>query len=125
MNIYVGNLPYSARDDDLRQAFEPFGKVISAEVIMDRRTRRSRGYGFVEMANDTDGSRAIAALNGTDMQGRSLRVDESRPNTENRERPAQERTRGPDKESAGGRSKQANERVDSNGFFGFIKRLFG
>ena len=59
MNIYVGNLPYSVRNDELREAFEQFGNVTSAEVIFDRRTKRSRGYGFVEMDNDSDARKAI------------------------------------------------------------------
>ena len=79
MNIYVGNLPYSAKSQDLRAAFEPYGNVTAAEVIFDRRTKRSRGYGFVEMDDDDAARRAIAALNGTDFMGRELRVDESVP----------------------------------------------
>ena len=77
MRIYVGNLPYSATDDSLRQAFEQHGSIVSANVIMDRDTGRSRGFGFVEFSSDDDGRSAITALDGTDMDGRALRVNEA------------------------------------------------
>ena len=89
MNIYVGNLPYSVKSEELREAFAPYGTVTSAEVIFDRRTKRSRGYGFVEMADDEAGRKAIAALNGSDFQGRELRVDESQPREQKIERHAE------------------------------------
>jgi RNA recognition motif-containing protein len=79
MNIYVGNLPYSTTDDELRAAFEAHGSVDSAKVIFDRESGRSRGFGFVEMPNDDEGSAAIEAMNGKDMDGRSLNVNEARP----------------------------------------------
>lgn len=79
MNIYVGNLSYEVRDDDLREAFEKQGKVDSARVIMDRYTDRSRGFGFVEMTNDEEAKAAIAALDGQDLGGRPIRVNEARP----------------------------------------------
>lgn len=82
MNIYVGNLPYSVRDEELRAAFEAFGTVTAAEVIFDKRTRRSRGYGFVEMANENEARAAIDGLNGTEFHGRELRVDASQPKSE-------------------------------------------
>lgn len=82
MNIYVGNLPYSVRDEELRATFEPFGKVVSVEVIFDKRTRRSRGYGFVEMSQESEAQNAIAALNGKELYGRELRVDASQPKSE-------------------------------------------
>ena len=91
MNIYVGNLPYSIKSEELREAFEPYGTVTSAEVIFDRRTKRSRGYGFVEMSDDEAGRRAIAALNGSEFNGRELRVDESQPRDQKPERSADER----------------------------------
>lgn len=78
-NIYVGNLPYSVTDDQLRELFEPHGEVRSAKVIMDRVSGRSRGFGFVEMFNDNEASAAIEALNGNDMEGRSLTVNVARP----------------------------------------------
>jgi len=77
MRIYVGNLPYSATDDSLRQTFEQHGSIVSANVIMDRDTDRSRGFGFVEFSSDDDGRNAITALDGTDMDGRALRVNEA------------------------------------------------
>ena len=78
MNIYVGNLPYSVTDAELRAMFEPFGAIQSAKVIMDRDTGRSRGIGFVEM-DTAAAQQAIAALNGRDMGGRALRVNEAQP----------------------------------------------
>ncbi|MBM4039404.1 MAG: RNA-binding protein [Planctomycetes bacterium] len=85
MNIYVGNLPFSATDAELRAAFEPFGEVTSAQVIQDRETGRSRGFGFVEMPSADQARAAIAALDGSDMGGRSLKVNEARPKTDRRE----------------------------------------
>ena len=82
MNIYVANLPYSTSDDDLREQFEAFGSVESATVIKDRDTGRSRGFGFVEMTDQAEGQAAIDQLNGTDMAGRPLTVNEARPRTE-------------------------------------------
>jgi len=80
--LYVGNLPYSATDDSLRQIFEAHGSVTSAQVVMDRDTGRSRGFGFVEMAGDQEAQAAIAALNGAQVDGRSLTVNEARPKKE-------------------------------------------
>ncbi len=77
MRIYVGNLPYSATDEELRQVFEQHGSLVSATVIMDRDTGRSRGFGFVEFSSDDDGRKAITALDGSDMDGRALRVNEA------------------------------------------------
>ncbi|WP_412061489.1 RNA recognition motif domain-containing protein [Rubrivirga sp. IMCC45206] len=79
MNIYVANLPYSSGDDDLRSQFEAYGSVDSATIIKDRDTGRSRGFGFVEMSNDDEARAAIEALNGFDMGGRPLTVNEARP----------------------------------------------
>ena len=79
MNIYVGNLSYDAQDDDLRRAFEPHGEVSSAQVIMDRQTGRSRGFGFVEMPDDEAGRKAIDEINGAEILGRQVRVNEARP----------------------------------------------
>jgi RNA recognition motif-containing protein len=75
--IYVGNLSFSTSDEDLRKLFEQHGTVSSANVITDRETGRSRGFGFVEMEDD-EASAAISALNGTELDGRSLRIDEAR-----------------------------------------------
>lgn len=82
MNIFVGNLSFDTADEDLKQAFEPHGQVSSAQVIMDRDTSRSRGFGFVEMPNDEEAKAAIAAVNGKELQGRAVRVNEARPRTE-------------------------------------------
>lgn len=79
MNIYVGNLPYSTGDAELRQMFEEFGAVDSASVVKDKFTGRSRGFGFVEMNDGDAGSRAIESMNGRSMGGRNLVVNEARP----------------------------------------------
>jgi RNA recognition motif-containing protein len=81
MNIYVGNLSYNTDDAALRVAFEPHGEVTSAQVVMDRETGRSRGFGFVEMSSDEQAKAAIAALNGTELDGRTLNVNEAKPRT--------------------------------------------
>ncbi len=79
MNIYCGNLAYGMTSEDLREAFEAYGEVSSANVITDRDTGRSKGFGFVEMPNDAEAQEAINALNGTDMNGRPARINEARP----------------------------------------------
>ena len=84
MNIYVGNLSYSATESDLRDAFEAFGDVASARVIMDRATGKSKGFGYVEMPNDAEGKSAISGLDGKDLKGRPLRVNESIPKDDSR-----------------------------------------
>tara|TARA_R110002073_G_scaffold67084_8_gene167509 strand:- start:1793 stop:2053 length:261 start_codon:yes stop_codon:yes gene_type:complete len=78
MKLYVGNLPYSVRDEELNAAFSAHGEVISAVVIMDRESGRSKGFGFVEMS-DEDAKEAMNALNEQDFDGRSIRVSEARP----------------------------------------------
>jgi RNA recognition motif-containing protein len=80
--LFVGNLPWSATNDDLQQAFSQHGAVTSATILTDKMTGRSRGFGFVEMENDAEAEAAIAALNGTDMGGRKIIVNEARPMTE-------------------------------------------
>ena len=77
--LYVGNLPYSFRDDDLQQAFSQHGAVTSAKVMMERDTGRSKGFGFVEMGDDAQAQTAIAAMNGQQIGGRGLVVNEARP----------------------------------------------
>ncbi len=84
MNIYVGNLSFDVGDDDLRTEFEAFGAVESATVVKDRFTGKSRGFGFVEMNEQTEGQAAIEGLNGKDVKGRELRVNEARPREERR-----------------------------------------
>jgi hypothetical protein len=80
--LYVGNLAYSVRDEDLNEAFGAFGAVNSAKVMMDRETGRSKGFGFVEMANDADAQSAINGLNGQAIAGRAVVVNEARPREE-------------------------------------------
>jgi RNA recognition motif-containing protein len=77
--LYVGNLTYSITDSELQEMFQAHGTVASAQVIMDRDTGRSKGFGFVEMGSDQEAQAAIAAMNGKDMGGRSLTVNEARP----------------------------------------------
>ena len=79
MDIYVGNLPYDVNDDELRELFKQHGQVTSARVVMDRMTGRAKGFGFVEMPDRAEAQKAIEATNGTDFQGRPLRVNESQP----------------------------------------------
>ncbi|MFQ5933969.1 MAG: RNA recognition motif domain-containing protein [Dehalococcoidia bacterium] len=79
MNIYVGNLAYEVTDDDLEAAFAEYGQVSSAKVIMNRLSGRSRGFGFVEMLDDSEAQAAIDALNGKDIKGRAVTVNEARP----------------------------------------------
>ncbi len=81
MNIYVGNLSYRTTEDELRNAFAEYGEVLSARIIQDRETSRSRGFGFVEMPDDA-GKTAIDAMNGKDLGGRALKVNEARPREE-------------------------------------------
>ena len=80
--LYVGNLPYSVGNNDLQRLFEAHGSVVSVQVIMDRDTGRSKGFGFVEMGNDTEAQVAIADMNGKEVEGRSLTVNEARPKPE-------------------------------------------
>ena len=79
MRIYVGNLPYSVTDDDLREAFGEFGELASAEVVTDRYSGQSKGFGFVDMPNNSEADQAIKALNDQPMKGRNLTVNEARP----------------------------------------------
>ncbi len=74
MNIFVSSLSFRAKKEDLAELFTPFGEVTSARIIINRETRRSRGYGFVEMPNDSEGNAAIAALNGVEHMGRTINV---------------------------------------------------
>lgn len=80
--LYVGNLSYNVRDDDLQQTFAQFGTVSSAKVMMDRETGRSKGFGFVEMGSDAEAQSAINGMNGQQMDGRALVVNEARPREE-------------------------------------------
>ena len=84
MNIYVGNLPWSLSEEDLREAFGAFGEVESVKIITDKFSGRSRGFGFVEMPNREEGEAAISGMNEKDLKGRAIKVNEARPRTENR-----------------------------------------
>ncbi|HEY5571142.1 MAG TPA: RNA-binding protein [Bacteroidales bacterium] len=79
MNIFIGNLNYKVREGDLEQVFKQFGEVNSARVITDRETGRSKGFGFVEMADDSEAQEAIKELNGKDLGGRAMVVNEAKP----------------------------------------------
>ena len=82
MNIYVGNLSWNLKDQDLANLFTPFGEVTSAKIVMDKFTQRSKGFGFVEMKDDSQAQAAISQLNGSEVDGRNLVVNESRPKEE-------------------------------------------
>ncbi|MEO6319386.1 MAG: RNA-binding protein [Polaromonas sp.] len=77
--LYVGNLPYTVRDEDLQQSFGEFGSITSAKVMMERDTGRSKGFGFVEMSSDAEAQAAIGGMNGQSLGGRSITVNEARP----------------------------------------------
>ena len=81
-NIFVGNLDFNTSEDELRQLFQTYGQVDRVSIMTDRDTGRSRGFGFVEMANAEEGEKAIAAINGTQVGGRTLNVNEARPKVE-------------------------------------------
>jgi RNA recognition motif-containing protein len=84
MNIYVGNLSWGLSEDDLREAFESYGEVDSVKIIQDKMTGRSRGFGFVEMPDDSEAKSAIAELNGKELDGRAIKVNEARPKRDDR-----------------------------------------
>ena len=77
--LFVGSLPWSVNDEGLKQVFTPFGKVVSATVVVDRRSGRSKGFGFVEMENDSEAKAAIDALNNSELDGRNIVVNEAKP----------------------------------------------
>jgi cold-inducible RNA-binding protein len=82
VNIYVGNLSFEATEEDVQQVFEPFGKVESVKIIKDKYTGKSRGFGFVEMPSADEGKAAISGVNGKEVQGRAISVNEARPRAE-------------------------------------------
>lgn len=77
--LFVGSLPWAVNDEGLKQTFTPYGKVVSATVVVDRRSGRSKGFGFVEMENDSEAKAAIEALNGSELNGRNIVVNEAKP----------------------------------------------
>ena len=85
MNIYAGNLSYDLSEEDLKKAFEEFGQVESAKIISDMYSGRSKGFGFVEMSNEAEAQSAIDGLNGKDLKGRTLNVNQARPRSEGRQ----------------------------------------
>lgn len=87
MKIYVGNLPYSVRDSELEEMFTTFGEVTSATVIIERETNRSKGFGFVEMENNTEATAAINEMNNREINGRGLKVSEAKPREDKPRRP--------------------------------------
>ena len=86
-NLFIGNLPFAMTDDNMLQIFSAYGQVTSANIVKDKMTGNSRGFGFVEFANDEDAAKAIEALNNSDQMGRTIVVKEALPRTE---RPAQQ-----------------------------------
>ena len=82
MKIYVGNLSYEVTEEDIKQAFEPFGQVETVNIITDKFSGRSKGFGFVEMASKAEAQAAIEGMNGKDLKGRAVNVNEARPRTE-------------------------------------------
>lgn len=96
--LYVGGIPYSTTEDDLKAAFSQTGEVLSSAIIIDKMTGRSKGFGFIEMANDADADKAIEMWNGKDFQGRTLTVNEARPLEE----------RAPRREFGGGNRRMGN-----------------
>ncbi len=116
MNIYVGNLPYNTEKEDLENVFAKFGEIESIDIIVDRRSGRSRGYGFVSMLDQDEAKQAVENLNGSELGGRNLRVDFSRPKqskkpNHNNNKPRQS-------------AQQDNTPPKSGGIFGLIKRIF-
>jgi len=81
-NVFVGNMSFNSTESELRSLFEPFGEITRIQLITDRDTGRARGFGFVEMSNDEEAAKAIAGLNGTQMSGRALNVNEANPKAE-------------------------------------------
>lgn len=82
MNLFVGNMSFQTTENELRSVFEPFGEITRIHVVTDRETGRARGFAFVELANEEEAAKAMAALNGKDLNGRTLKVNEARPRPE-------------------------------------------
>jgi RNA recognition motif-containing protein len=103
MNIYVGNLSYETTETDLQQAFEAYGEVTSAKVILDKASGKSRGFGFVEMASKEQGDAAISGMNGKELKGRTIVANEARPRAEGRREGGFGGDRGGARSGGGGR----------------------
>ena len=102
MNIFVGSLPFSIEEADLRESFEAYGTVDSVKIITDKFTGRSKGFGFVEMTNDEEALKAIAELNGATVQGRAIVVNKSEPKPEGERRSFNNNSRGGDSRGGSG-----------------------
>ena len=102
MNIYIGNLPFNMGEEDLREIFEEYGEVSSAKIVMDKLTGRSKGFGFVEMDDDSSANKAIEELNNAEVSGRNIKVNESKPRENN--------SRGGDRRGGGGGGFQRRNR---------------
>ncbi|GMT47263.1 MAG: RNA-binding protein [bacterium] len=86
MNIYVGNLPYNVTEDELKELFSEFGEVSTVNIITDKFSGQSKGFGFVEMTNDSEADEAIKALDGTELKGRNIKVNQAKPRGERPQR---------------------------------------
>ncbi|MGD0545255.1 MAG: RNA-binding protein [Candidatus Acidiferrales bacterium] len=113
-NLFVGNMSFQTTAADLRALFEPFGQLARVHVATDRETGKARGFGFVEMVNDADAAKAIAALDGKDLGGRNLKVNEARPKSESGGGPRGPRS-GPGGNSGGGNRGSGGNRGGSGG----------
>jgi len=105
MNIYVGSLHYQTSEAELKETFEKYGEVTSAKIIIDKYTGKSKGFGFIEMPNDAEAKKAIGELNGTEVSGRNITVNESIERTDRRSNP-----RGGDNDRRGGGGRRDNYR---------------
>ncbi len=101
-NLFVGNMSFQTTESDLQTLFQPFGQVTRIHIVMDRETGRARGFAFVEMPNDDEATKAIAALDGKDFGGRNLKVNEARPKTEGSGRGPRSGSGGPGGSGGGG-----------------------
>ena len=110
MNIFVGSLPFSIEEADLRESFEAYGTVDSVKIITDKFTGRSKGFGFVEMTNDEEALKAIAELNGATVQGRAIVVNKSEPKPEGERRSFNNNSRGGDSRGGYGGGGGGNSR---------------
>lgn len=130
MNIYVGNLPYKTENDSLREVFEQYGDVDTVDIIVDRRSGRSRGYGFVTMPDDAQGQQAVDALNGYELDGRNIRVDVSKPNQDGEKGGRRPRSnndgnqRNASNNQHSHKQSPGNDQQKTGGIMGFIKKLF-
>ncbi len=117
MNIFVGSLPFSIEEADLRESFEAYGAVDSVKIITDKFTGRIKGFGFVEMSNDDEAHKAIDELNGATVQGRAIVVNKSEPKPEGERRSFNNNSRGGDSRGGygGGNSRGGNDRGGNRG----------